>query len=136
VGKIRGRGYKQEFEATMVYVAIGDSITTLEHVRDNSFSSLPTWIDNNRKHLVEGGIRSLAINQLTPDNNLINKIIEYAQKPNNENIDFWVAAASPGWPADLTHDFLNHCLKNSPLEDTKKAANAALKGKYLKWHPL
>lgn len=36
---------EQEFEATMVYVAIGDAITTLELIRYKSPISLPIWID-------------------------------------------------------------------------------------------
>jgi len=127
---------EQEFEATTVYVALGDAITILEQLKNHSFDSLSIWIDDDRKYLAEGGIRSLASNQLTPDNTLISKIIEYANKPDNENMDFWVAAASPNWPASLTKDFLNHCLEKSALDETKKAAKAALNGKYLNWNPL
>ena len=78
----------------------------------------------------------LAINKFIPEDALISKIIDYVQQPDNVNMDFWVAAACPGWPTNLTSNFLHNCLLNSPLEDTKKAAKAALKGNYLKWHPL
>lgn len=127
---------EQEFEATMVLTAMGDAITTLERLYDPDFPSLPSWIDTDKKPLIGGAIRSLAINKLIPNDNLINKIIEYAKKPENSDLDFWVAAASPGWPINLTADFLNDRLNNSQLDDTKKAAAAALKGKYLNWNPL
>lgn len=127
---------EQVFEATMVHTAAGDAITTLEQSHNRAPYSLSIWIDMDKKSLVEGGIRSLAMNKLTPEDALINKIIDYAQQPDNINMDFWVAAASPGWPINLTNDFLHNCLLLSPLEDTKKAANSALKRKYLKWNPL
>jgi hypothetical protein len=127
---------KQPFEATMVHTAIGDAITTLEHRRDRQLKSLPDWIEDNKKPLVEGGIRSLAMNKIIPSDTLINKIIKYVQKPENSHIDFWTAAASPGWPPNATNKFLEDCLLHSKSEETKKAAKAALNGKYMKWNPL
>ena len=127
---------KQEFEATMIYIAIGDAITTLEQPHDPDLKSLSAWINQDKKSLVEGAIRSLAINKIIPNDNLIKKIISYAEKPDSRSIDFWVSAASPGWPENLTEYFLKYCLEHSQIDDTKKAAKAALKGKYLNWNPL
>lgn len=127
---------KQEFEATMIYIAIGDAITTLEQPHDPDLKSLSQWIDQDKKSLIEGAIRSLAINKIIPSDNLIKKIISCAEKPDSRNLDFWVSAASPGWPANLTEPFLKNCLEHSQTDDTKKAAKAALKGKYLNWNPL
>lgn len=127
---------KQDFEATMVLTAIGDAVTNLERLKNHKLTSLGKWIDTNNQALIEGGIRTLATNQLIPDEILIRKIISYAQKSGGGNVDFWAAAASPSWPTQLTKKFLEHCLEYSLLDDTKKAAEAALKGKYLKWQPL
>ncbi|EIJ0971161.1 hypothetical protein LH716_004252, partial [Vibrio vulnificus] len=94
------------------------------------------WIDQDKKSLIEGAIRSLAINKTTPSNKLIKKIISYAEKPDSRNSVFWISAASPGWPENLTESFLKDCLEHSEIDDKKKAAKAALKGKYLNWNPL
>ncbi|HAS8250388.1 TPA: HEAT repeat domain-containing protein [Vibrio vulnificus] len=127
---------KQEFEATMIYIAIGDAITTLEQLHDPDLKSLSKWIDQDKKSLIEGAIRSLAINKTTPSNKLIKKIISYAEKPDSRNSVFWISAASPGWPENLTESFLKDCLEHSEIDDKKKTAKAALKGKYLNWNPL
>ncbi|EIO4107083.1 TPA: hypothetical protein ACGU4U_000793 [Vibrio vulnificus] len=120
----------------MIYIAIGDAITTLEQLHDPDLKSLSKWIDQDKKSLIEGAIRSLAINKTTPSNKLIKKIISYAEKPDSRNSVFWISAASPGWPENLTESFLKDCLEHSEIDDTKKAAKAALKGKYLNWNPL
>ena len=126
---------QKDVDATMVHVATGDAITTLEYYKENIVSSLPIWITSDKNPLVEGSIRALAMNKINPGDEVIREIIQYVEIPNIGNLDFWVAAACPGWPSELTNAFLNDCLKNSQLRETKKAAAAALCGKYLKWNP-
>jgi hypothetical protein len=123
-------------DATMIHTAVGDAITTLEFYREQKIKTLPLWIKSDKKPLAEGGFRALAMHKIVPSKELIQEIINYVEKPENENAMFWVVAASPGWPMELTSDFLKYCLKNSKLEDTKKAAKAALENKYLTWKPL
>jgi len=127
---------EQEFEATMLYVAIGDAITTLECINNSSPISLARWIETNKKDLVNGGLRSLAMFHIVPSNDYIQRIIQYVSLQKNKELQFWAIAAAPGWSKILTQDFLEQVIKSAELEDTKKAAIAALSGKYLKWKPL
>ena len=124
-----------ELEHTMVLLAAGDSITRLEYGRDTDYPSLRTWIDDDKKPLAEGGLRALAMMHLVPDQAMINQIIAYAKRPDNTQLQFWVAAACPGWHGDNVGAFLKACLTH-PLEDTQRAAKAALENRYIKWHPL
>lgn len=127
---------EQEFEASMILIAIGDAIIRLEKLINQHSKLLYYWLQSDRKHLVEGGIRALAMERIIPEERLINDILRYVESPQNQYIGFWVAAASPEWPKDLTEQFLLKCIESSKLEDTKKAAFAALNGNYLKWNTL
>jgi len=126
----------QEFEATMLYVALGHAITSLEVINDYEVTTLLNWIDSDSKHLVSGSLRAFAMNQIIISELSIKKTIDYAFLPQNQDIQFWAVAAMPGWPKALTHATLEHATQSAQLEDTKRAATAALKGKYLKWNPL
>lgn len=127
-----------EFEATMVYVAIGDAIIRLNNITSLSLATsiLNSWITADQINLLNGGLRAVAMLHLLPDKKFIQKIIQHTSLPKNEALQFWTAAATPGWPVELTKDFLEHSIKSANLDDTKKAATAALKGKYIKWNPL
>ena len=124
-----------DLEHTMVLLATGDATTRLEHRKGIPYRSLLQWLANDEKPLVEGSFRAIALLHLSPGQELIDKIISYASAPDNEQLRFWVAAACPGWDADNVSNFLKLCLDNS-LEDTRRAAKAALEKKYLKWRPL
>jgi hypothetical protein len=130
---------EQEFEATMIYVAIGDAITRLE-IASTSIqfpASLATWIKKDKKiELINGGLRALAMLHLVPSTAFIQNVIQYVSLPSNQDLEFWTTAATPGWPANLTKTFLENIIISTHLEDTKKAAKAALKGKYSNWNPL
>lgn len=129
---------KQEFEAAMIYMALGDAIIKLTNFISLSKTTtiLTAWIEDDQIKLLNGGLRALATLHLVPGDTLIQKIIQYASLPNNEELQFWTAAASPGWPSELTNNFLNKIRDSASLEDTIKAANAALKGRFLNWNPL
>ena len=122
-------------EHTMVLVAAGDAITRFEYRNSIAYRSLRQWLDKNAKPLIEGGFRAVAMLHLTPEKELIDKIIAYVSRPDNEHLRFWVAAACPAWDGDGVSDFLQKCLED-PLDDTRRAAEAALEKKYLKWKPL
>lgn len=126
---------KQKFEATILYIAIGDTVTTLELINNPSPASLTKWIENDKKELVDGCLRSLAMHHIVPSDDCIQKIIAYVSLQKNQDLNFWTIAATPGWPRSLTKDFLEQAMTGDS-EDTKKAATAALNGKYLKWNPL
>ena len=128
----------QDFEATMIYMALGDAIIKLNNTTSlfSVSATLSIWMDNNQTNLINGGLRALAMLHLIPDDSLIQKLIKLSSLPNNEALQFWTTAATPGWPPELTKSFLEQSIKSANLDDTKKAAKAALKGKYLNWNPL
>ena len=86
-------------------------------------------------HLVSMKFRAIAMLKLIPDNQLIDDIIAFVSVPNLNYMAFWVVAAAPGWSGENINAFLNECLK-SDKKETVRAAEAALKNKYLKWNPL
>lgn len=128
---------EQEFEATMVYVAIGDAITRLGLSRHGNINhSIKIFLSTNNTMLTDGILRAIAMLRLTPEENAIDKIINYGLNLNLEdNSRVWIAAAAPGWPPHITKRFLDECM-TSDNQQIKRAAEAALKNKYLKWSPL
>lgn len=128
---------EQEFEATMIYVAIGDAITRLDLLKnDNINHSIKIFLRTNNTMLIDGILRAIAMLQFVPEQSNIIKIISYGGNLNQEdNSRVWIAAASPGWPSHITKNFLNECLA-AENQQIKRAAEAALKNKYLKWSPL
>lgn len=128
---------EQEFEATMVYVAIGDAITRLDLSKQNNINlSIKTFSKTDNSMLIDGILRAIAMLQLVPEDSVTEKIISYGlhlDQDNNSRV--WIAAAAPGWQPSKTKEFLNECIK-SDNQQIKRAAEAALKNKYLKWSPL
>ncbi|GFO73700.1 hypothetical protein BJAS_P4675 [Bathymodiolus japonicus methanotrophic gill symbiont] len=107
----------------------------MELINNPSLVSLTKWIENDKKELVDGCLRSLPMHHIILSDDYIQKIIAYVSLQKNQNLNFLAIAATPGWPRNLTKDFLEQAM-TSDIEDTKKAATAALNGKYLKWSPL
>lgn len=128
----------KKFESSMIYIALGDAITTLEVAMDHPNLSLERWIWGDLSDLVQGGLRSLAMNRSVPDNRLIEHIITHVTKSDGHMSNFWAVAASPGWPSVLSKPFLEAVIENGEYEseDVLKAAKASLRGQYLKWSPL
>lgn len=127
----------REFSATIIYVAIGDSITRLElSQRNNIDCSLDILRNTSNSMLADGVLRAIAMLQITPDQQTIDEIISYGlQLDVSDNSRVWIAAAAPGWPSDLTREYLKECI-SSENQKIKRAAEAALKNKHLKWSPL
>ena len=125
------------FEATMVYVAIGDAITRLDLAQHNNIEcSMNIFKNTSNSMLADGVLRSIAMLQLIPKIDAIDEVINYGLRLDaDDNSRVWIAAAAPGWPPDLTRKFLNECI-SSENQQIHRAAEAALKNKYLKWSPL
>lgn len=86
--------------------------------------------------LADGVLRAIAMLQITPDQQTIDEIISYGlQLDVSDNSRVWIAAAAPGWPSDVTREYLKECI-SSENQKIKRAAEAALKNKHLKWSPL
>lgn len=128
---------EHDFNATMVYVAIGDTITRLNLLMFDDINYCLSIVKNsNNSMLIDGVLRAIAMLKLKLDNNSIETVINYGQALDIENNSrTWIAAAAPSWTTDSTKAFLNECMK-SENQQTKRAAEAALKNKYLKWSPL
>lgn len=129
---------EQEFEATMVYIAIGDAITRLTYFKDGSISHALDFLEGKNSILlfIDGLIRAIAILKLTPSDQDIGRIINYGTKPEvTDNNRTWIASAAAGWSGNNVERFLNRCaVSNNP--QTKRAAEAALNKKYPKWDIL
>jgi hypothetical protein len=136
--ELAGRG----FEATMVYVAIGDALVRLAATEDSMWKTLMDLVRTGNEGLAYGACQAMAVLRLVPPRAIIEQLLEFANRfPLDEseaiNQRFWIAAAAPGWldHCPAVRPFLDVCAtsKNSQL---KLAAEAALQGKYRKWSPL
>ncbi|MEP7706547.1 hypothetical protein [Paraglaciecola sp. 25GB23A] len=127
---------KQDFEATMVYVAIGDAIVRLSIENERDTAPIFKLLDTGNEMLIDGALRAMAMLKMVPSDSHIEKIINYvATRELNQGIHFWVVAAAPGWSGAKVEEYLDYCAK-SPREEITSAVNLARKNKYKKWSPL
>jgi len=119
----------------MTDCAIGDSLFRLcsETERERVARSA---IKDGRDPILEGWLRALAMTRNTASEETIEVIIRYLKRPLKEQLWFWLAAAAPGLSAPSLKQFLEHCKLEAPLDDTKRAAIAALDRRYLTWTHL
>jgi len=125
------------FDATMLYVAIGDALVRLTTVGANDASRVLSLMRTARHPmLIEGAFRAMAMMKMIPAPGDITHILEYvrALAPANP-LRFWVAAGAPGWTADGLDAFLQTC-ESSPREDLREAAASARARRYKTWKPL
>ncbi len=127
---------KQNFEATMVYVAIGDAIVRLSIENERDTIPILKLLDTGNEMLIDGALRAMAMLKMVPSDKHIEKIINYvAVRELNQGIHFWVVAAAPGWTGAKVEAYLDYCAK-SPREEITSAVALARKNKYKKWSPL
>lgn len=125
---------RHSFEATMVYVAIGDALVRLSK---NKISTVLQFIDQERhSSLIDGALRAMAMLRLVPEEKDIARILDYAGSlPVDDGNRFWVIAACPGWPTKVIERFLEDAA-NSSRSDCQEAVLLAKSGKYKSWNPL
>lgn len=129
---------EQDFEATMVYVAIGDAITRLTYFKEGSINSTLDFLENKNdvSLLIDGIMRAIVILKLIPSVDEIERIINYGNLSETSNNNrTWIASAAAGWSGENVEKFLNR-FSTSDNPQTKKAAEAALNKKYSKWDIL
>ena len=127
---------KESFDATMVYVAIGDAIVRLSIESESDATPILKLLNTRNEMLVDGALRAMAMLKMVPSDSHIEKIIDYVSKSEvNEGIHFWVLAAAPGWSEIKVEEYLDYCAKSSREEITNAVALARQK-KYKKWNPL
>jgi HEAT repeat protein len=132
----------RRFDATMVYVAIGDALVRLATPENGRWKALMNLVQSGNEGLAYGACQAMAMLRLVPPAAVIEQLIEFANRfPLDEsqgiNQRFCIAAAAPGWlkQSAVVRPFLEVCTtsKNSQV---KLAAESALQGKYRKWSPL
>ncbi|MDO6388484.1 HEAT repeat domain-containing protein [Uliginosibacterium sp. 31-12] len=124
------------FEATMVYMALGDAIVRLSRAHPNDISSVFDLIGTGNEMLIDGGLRAVAMLRLVPDESEISKLLEFVEHYDlNHHLRFWVLAAAPGWNGQKLEQFVEKCA-TSTRQDIAQAASLAHEKKYKKWQPL
>lgn len=126
----------QPFDATMVYVALGDAIVRLECTADHDATPLLRLLPSNNDMLIEGAFRAVAMLRMIPSQNEIQQILRYVRQQTPPwGVEFWLAAAAPGWKGAEVDAFLEDAA-TSHNQQLQQAAAAAQQKNYLKWSPL
>jgi len=126
----------KNFEATMVYVAIGDAIVRLSIEDEKDATPIFKLLKTGNEMLIDGALRAMAMLKMVPSNSHIEKIINYvSEREMNQGIHIWVLAAAPGWSGLKVEEYLDYCA-TSPREEITSAVSLARKKKYNKWSPL
>lgn len=130
---------EQEFETSMVYVAIGDATTRLTHLSQNNAHQAIKYVLNKSHNILlsDGILRAITMQKIIPDEEDINQLLTFAEDSSTpDNNKTWIVSASAGWHQNKrTVPFLQKHI-NSENPQTKRAAKAALNKKYIKWSIL
>lgn len=116
----------------MVCVAIGDALVRLNADREKEVLRI---LSLGHRCLAEGALRATAMLRLDLSESAVESLIRRVSNPENEQLQFWAAAAAPGWDARIVESFLRDCTR-SERRETREAAQAALRKSYLDWNPL
>ena len=126
----------QTFEATMVYLAIGDAIQRLSMQNEQDVTSIFKAIESGNVMLTDGALRAMAMLKMVPAEIDIERIIDHVTaQGKNDGINFWVLAATPGWSGKKVEEYLHFC-SGSKRDEITNAVELAQKHKYKKWSPL
>ena len=126
----------QPFEATMVYVALGDAIVRLGRVYADDPQPVLALMRTGNDMLIDGAFRAVAMLHLKLDADAVEQIVGFvASRSLQDGLRFWVAAAAAGWSGPSVAAFLEACA-TGPRQDVQRAALASQQGKYLQWNPL
>ncbi|MCC6700686.1 MAG: hypothetical protein IT221_04135 [Fluviicola sp.] len=136
---------KKDYDATILFSGLGDSIFRLSILTDTVDNSLKLIYQYNNYMLTNGAFRALAMLRIIPEDNVVKEIISKGIDPNateaiqgypndQRGLRLWVAAASAGWKDELKESFLNDCKRINDSQLSLAIENS-LKGKYIKWSP-
>lgn len=124
------------FDATIIYVALGDSIVRLGRSEDNDPTPVMRIIETGNPMLIQGAFQAVAMLRLRFDDETVASLIEFSSSFHLEDDRrWWIAAAAAGWDRVVVEGFLQECT-SSENQQVRRAAQSSLKGKYLNWHPL
>jgi HEAT repeat protein len=124
------------FDATMVYVALGDAIVRLGRENEEDPKPVLNIMKSGNEMLIDGAFRAVAMLHLKLDSKAVRTIIDYASSlAVNNSRRFWVVAAAAGWNGEHVRDFLeSSCASTSDF--VRDAAGASLEKEYQKHNPL
>lgn len=126
----------RSFEATMVYVALGDAIVRLGRAHENDPAPLKALLATGNDMLIDGGFRAVAMLRLRFDTETIEMILDFLRpRGSADGLRFWVAAAAAGWESPGLGAFLKQCIEG-PRNDVRQAAIAASEKRYQRYSPL
>jgi len=136
---------KREFEATILYMGLGDSIFRLSVISNSIKETLTKIYSFENFRITYGAFQALALLQLIPDDDVVKKIIEVGSDPRGAEIvkgypndetglRKWVASASAGWKDELKNEFLSDCEKIKD-QHLLMAVENSRKNKYVNWKP-
>ncbi|MFG2479844.1 HEAT repeat domain-containing protein [Streptomyces fagopyri] len=123
---------QDHFEATMVYVALGDAVVRLSTPEDTA-GALRWCLDSGTPMLAEGALRAVAMQRLRLDSRTVDHILRPLDP--YDGLRFWAAAAAADWSGPRAPEFLETCAAG-PRADVADAAACSLKGKYQTYRPL
>jgi hypothetical protein len=127
----------KRFEATILYLAIGDALVRLAVTPDERAEVIRS-LTREAVHdsLRDGAFRAMAMLRLVPATDVVELVIKAVrQRALRDPIRFWVAAACAGWEGKVVDEFLEECMR-SPRKDIQDAASKSRQRTYGKWTPL
>lgn len=128
--------FHEKFKATIVLMAVGDAYVRLRRRSESDSGPLfELFAIKNDELLLGGALRAIAMLRMKFDPAVTASILERVSALKSEGLNFWAAAACPGWSGSTVDHFLGQCLLSSS-EDVRDAATDAKLKKYRKWNPL
>ncbi len=126
----------RDFEATMVYMAIGDALVRLKIQGLNDGGPVVEHLDSGNVSLIAGALRAMAMLKMIPSDEHVEKLLDFGLRlPADRGDVVWILAAAPGWSGRKVEAFVAKHM-TSPRREIREAAELAEAKKYRKWYPL
>ncbi len=133
---------QQPFEATMVYVALGDALVRLGRRCADDAGPVLEVMQMGNGQLTEGAFRAMAMLRMKPDREAIGAIIRHvnecerdAQNTARVSLRFWVIAVAAGWDGPEVARFIE-ASATGQRSDVMEAAMESRQKKYREWNIL
>ncbi|MFD6327578.1 HEAT repeat domain-containing protein [Streptomyces sp. NPDC058442] len=127
---------QRPLDATMVDVALGDSIVRLRGAEEGTSVPVRWCLDSGTPMLADGALRAVAMLRSVPEPETVDYILDFlAPLQSHDGLRFWAAAAAAGWPGERVRAFLEGCAAG-PRADVADAAASSLEGEYQTYRPL
>ncbi|MGW3290209.1 HEAT repeat domain-containing protein [Streptomyces sp. NPDC001002] len=111
------------FAATMVYVAVGESLVRLA---EDPAEAVLWCLRQEPEMLADGALRGVALLGFVPDEAVCGAILDFVERtPGEHHLRYWPAVAAADWPGRRARAYLKKCAKG-PREDVAEAARASL----------